>query len=91
MLIAIFQFSVSFFDYFINLSNACDYNLSALTSEELKKHYVINMPPNFLHAPEGVALICFTSGLCFASTSLSFYDMLVEVTLSAKVVSTPSR
>ncbi|XP_038882138.1 2-succinylbenzoate--CoA ligase, chloroplastic/peroxisomal isoform X2 [Benincasa hispida] len=34
----------------------------ALSSEELKKHYVINIPPNFLHAAEGVALICFTSG-----------------------------
>lgn len=75
MLIAIFQFSVSFFYYFINLSNACDYNLSALTSEELKKHYVINMPPNFLHAPEGVALICFTSGLCFVLLQLHFLFM----------------
>lgn len=103
----LFQFSVSFFYDFIHLFNASDYNLPALTTEELKKHYVINIPPNFLHAPEGVALICFTSGLCFALCQLHFlfmhtnihvwgitsgnYEILVEMTLSAKVVNTPLR
>lgn len=71
----LFQFSVSFFYDFINLSKSSNFTLPALTSEELKKHHVVSLPLDFLHAPEDAALICFTSGLCFAPSQLHFLFM----------------
>ncbi|XP_008439548.1 2-succinylbenzoate--CoA ligase, chloroplastic/peroxisomal isoform X3 [Cucumis melo] len=62
-----------------------DKTRGALTSEELKKHYVINMPPNFLHAPEGVALICFTSGTTGRPKGVAITHSALIVQTLAKV------
>ncbi|XP_022146566.1 2-succinylbenzoate--CoA ligase, chloroplastic/peroxisomal isoform X2 [Momordica charantia] len=62
-----------------------DKTRGALTSEELKKHYVINLPPNFLHAPDGAAVICFTSGTTGRPKGVTITHSALIVQALAKV------